>query len=251
MNKVSTLFKIKNTQLFSEIEKLKKEGYSPQASVIGMMEEIDQTRQQLEERYISEIGEAKAQINQYLQEIDQLNQEKHEFLENLQHMKAEVDQFDKNLQKKDSLIKQLKTENAELSAQNKENAREHLEAVQELHEEIESIKESNKKVIQLYEYQNNAFKERVAKELEYRSNSSANSDIKESPIEYASLMNDLAQRDSVLRTLKEENKQLKLKISQLKVKEKEIKIKKIKEVAKVPNQMKNKKISVAQKTKKG
>lgn len=119
-----------------------------------------------------------------------------------------------------------------------------INAIEELKSEIESIQESNKSMIKIYEYQHEAFRERVVKEFEYLNKLNQNSDLNSSS-DHANLINELAQRDAVSRTLKEENKDLKLEISKLKTKPKELKIKPTKQVSKIDGKSK---ASVVQKS---
>lgn len=94
----------------------------------------------------------------------------------------------------------------------------HLEAIEQLKSEIESIKESNSNVIKLYEYQNQFFRERVAREIDYLQNQFKNPDLKDDSDSYANLLAELSQRDAVCKSLKDENKELKVQMSKVKVK---------------------------------
>ena len=118
-------------------------------------------------------------------------------MNDFEEMKAKIEYFDKNLNQKDKIIEEFREENLKYKANIQEDEREHLETVKELKQEIENIKESNHNVVKLYEYQNEAFKDRVSKELEYLQQNSQNSDLKESSHDYSGLLNDLAQRDAV------------------------------------------------------
>jgi len=154
-------------------------------------------------------------------------------------MKLKMDKFEQELSKKDTLINQQAEDLEHLTHEYDELQQESIETVDELKTEICNIKESNQSMIQLYEYQNDAFKGRVTKEIEHWQSLSSNSDLREDSNSYSTLLNDLAQRDAVCRTLKEENKELKLQVATLKTKSKEIKLQKIREVAKIPDHIKN------------
>ena len=154
-------------------------------------------------------------------------------------MKLKMDKFEQELSKKDTLINQQAEDLEHLTHEYDELQQESIETVEELKTEICNIKESNQSMIQLYEYQNDAFKGRVTKEIEHWQSLSSNSDLREDSSSYSTLLNDLAQRDAVCRTLKEENKEYKLQVATLKTKSKEIKLQKIREVAKIPDHIKN------------
>ena len=233
--------RVENDWLIKEVQKIKNNGFDGQSSVMQMLEDIESTKKELESQYQKEIDELQKQrsddrvkyeekINVLLQNINDFEVRNKELLSHIEELKIKINKFDSEFENKDNLIQKKTEEIHVLKITIKENEQEHIKNIQDLQTEIDNIKESSKNVINLYEYQNQFFKERVTKEIEYLQSMNQNADLKQDWDSYSNLLSDLAKRDAVCTNLREENKELKLEISKLKSKPKETKVLQISEI---------------------
>lgn len=209
--------KVENDWLIKEINKFKQRGFKGEDSIMRMVDEIEVMRDSEKLNYEQD-------IKSLTETVHYLETQKEDLMKHIKSMKPKVDTLEVEINNKNEVIQKQTKELEELNSQAHETASAHTQEIKEIKEEIESIQESNRNVINLYEYQTEAFRQRVAKEIEYLQNSSQNSDLKHDSDEYSTLLRDLAQRDAVCKNLKEENKDLKLQISKMKVKQKEVRV---------------------------
>ena len=156
---------VENDWLIREVEKLKNRGFNGQDSVMQMVDDIERTKRELEEQYQSEIEELQQTrqnektnyentISVLTENIQHMEEQKQDLVQHFESVKQKLDKLDEELTNKDSVIEQQANEIQELQERIEDRDKESLEAVETLKNEIDEIRESNKRVIQLYEHQN-------------------------------------------------------------------------------------------------
>lgn len=209
--------KVENELLIGELQSLKTKGFKGTDSMMRMVDEIEDTREQERQEY-------EHQINQLKSTVQELESQREDLMRHIHSVKHKIDGFNTEVEHKDNTIMQLQLQVTTLQNDMDSIQNEHLDTVIELKEEIDRIKESNQSVIRLYEYHTEAFRDRVSKEIKYLQSLSQNADIKDDNDNYSNLLRDLAQRDAVCKNLKEENKELKQQVVQLKTKNRDSKM---------------------------